>query len=142
MTTIVYTEEVMSADSPSSANVTRFLVEIGMGETQSSSVTSRSTNSTTTATATTGVTTGSGSGGHLHRPGSPKPKSRFSVKKRSDSKLSSYPTGYPAGFNPRAFTITAYLPNDGGRRLKVSRTCLFTFVNFASSPFIVLKGGS
>ena len=103
MTTIVYTEEVMSADSPSSANVTTYLaVEIGMGDSQSS------------RTAATG-----GDGGN-RRAVSPaaKKKGRVSVKTKSGGKLS----GYPAGFNPRAFTITAYLPSDGGRRLKV-RVC-------------------
>ena len=114
MTTIVYTEEVMNSDSASSSNVTHFLVEIGMGETQSAAV-----RPTTTAAALS--TASHVHSHHHHRAGSPKPKSRFSVKKR-DPKLSAYsPTGYPAGFNPRAFTITAYLPNNGGKRLKVSR---------------------
>ena len=115
MTTIVYTEEVMNTDTPSSANVTHFLVEIGMGETQSAA---------TVRPATTAAMSSAGHHGvvhHHHRAGSPKPKSRFSVKKR-EAKLSGYsPTGYLAGFNPRAFTITAYLPNNGGKRLKVSR---------------------
>lgn len=104
MTTIVYTEEVMSGTSPSSTNVTRLLVEYGhgMGDTQSGP---RSTGGTTT-------------GGHQHRAGSPKPKKKFMVKR--DSKLSSYSAGFPPGFNPHTFTITAYLPYDGGKRLKVS----------------------
>lgn len=106
MTTIVYTEEVMSADSPSSANVTTYLaVEIGMGDSQSS------------ATTRTGNTAATGGDGGNRRAGSPaaKKKGRVSVKTKSGGKLH----GYPAGFNPRAFTITAYLPSDGGRRLKV-----------------------
>ena len=99
----------MSADSPSSANVTTYLaVEIGMGETQSSAA--RST-----------ATTGSGGLSHGRRAGSPaaRHKGRVSIKQKRDGKLAGYQPGYPAGFNPRAFTITAYLPNDGGKRLKV-----------------------
>lgn len=106
MTTIVYTEGVMSNNSPSSANVTRVVLEIGggMGESQSAA------RATITATS---------SGGH-HRPGSPRPKKLHDVRKDKErSKRGGYPSGYPPGFNPRAFTITAYLPNDGGKRLKV-----------------------
>ena len=35
-------------------------------------------------------------------------------------KPSSGATSYPSGYNPNVFTITAYLPYDGGKRLKVS----------------------
>ena len=108
MTTLVYTEEVVSADSPSSANVTTYTldVEIGMGDRLSS-----------------GNAAGTGGDGGSRRAGSPaaKKKERVSVKTKRGGKLH----GYPAGFNPRAFTITAYLPSDGGRRLKVCvRVCV------------------
>ena len=106
MTTIVYTEGIMSNNSPSSsASVTRVVLEIGgMGESQSAA--------RTTITATS-------AGGH-YRPGSPRPKKLHGVRKEKESvKRGHYPSGYPPGFNPRAFTITAYLPNDGGKRLKV-----------------------
>lgn len=112
MTTFVYTEEVMSGNQSSSASVTRFLVELGttgsagMGDAQSG------------AAKLTPSNTPPMSGHHGHRAGSPKPKKRFSVKK-GDSRLGAYPAGYPPNFNPHAFTITAYLPNDGGKRLKV-----------------------
>ena len=55
-----------------------------------------------------------------NRGGSPRPahpkKGRFSVMRKPSSGATSYPSGY----NPNVFTITAYLPYDGGKRLKVS----------------------
>lgn len=56
---------------------------------------------------------------HRDRGGSPKPKKRFSVKKATGRKELFLQTHLPAGFNPQMFTITAYLPNEGGKRLKV-----------------------
>ena len=117
MTTIVYTEEVMSSTSGNPpgnpANVTRFLVEVGttagMGDTQSGAARPPSSNNTPPIS------------GH-RRTGSPKPataKGRFSVKQKGGSRMAGYPSGYPPSFNPHAFTIVAYLPNDGGKRLKV-----------------------
>lgn len=114
MTTIVYTEEVMSSTTGNPpgnpANVTRFLVELGttasMGDAQSGATRSSSNNTPPIR----------GHQGH-HRAGSPNPstsRGRFSVKNVRSRML-----GYPTSYNPHAFTITAYLPNDGGKRLKV-----------------------
>lgn len=124
MTTIVYTEEIMSSGTSGNppgnpANVTRFLVEVGttagMGDTQSGTVRAPSSSMSNN--------TPPMSSGH-RRTGSPKPataKGRFSVKQKSggSSRMAGYPSGYPPSFNPHAFTIVAYLPNDGGKRLKV-----------------------
>ncbi len=114
MTTFVYTEEVMSNTSGNPpgnpASVTRFLVEVGttagMGDTQSGAARS-SSNTTNTPPIS----------GH-RRTGSPKPataKGRFSVKQKGGRMMA----GYPPSYNPHVFTIVAYLPNDGGKRLKV-----------------------
>lgn len=125
MTTIVYTEEVMSSTSSNPpgnpANVTRFLVEVGttagMGDTQSGATRAPSSSSSSNTPPIAGH----------RRTGSPKPataKGRFSVKQKSgggggSSRLAGYPGGYSTSFNPHVFTIVAYLPNDGGKRLKV-----------------------
>ncbi len=99
MTTIVYTEEVMSSNSPNSGpkNAQKLTVKI-MEDRKS----------------------GGFSGTPVHqRGGSPKPQksTRFSV--RGTRKLQGH--HYPTGYSQNVFTITAYLPHDGGRRLKVGR---------------------
>ena len=103
MTTILYTvsEEVMTSKLPNStpSDVQKFTVKM-MGDTT--------------------PTGGRGSGSQ--RQGSPKPAKRFSVRhggrghkpKAQVDVLNSFPMGY----NPHMFTITAYLPYDGGKRLK------------------------
>lgn len=124
MTTFVYTEEVMSSTSGNPpgnpASVTRFLVEVGttagMGDTQSGAARALSSSSSSNTPPV--------SSGH-RRTGSPKPataKGRFSVKQKGgggSGRMAGYPSGYPSSFNPHVFTIVAYLPNDGGKRLKV-----------------------
>ena len=115
MTTIVYTEEVMTSKSPTSGprNVQTFTATLEiMGDAQSGSSGTRVTGSTTTTTTT------------RHRPGSPKPRKKFSVRARTDSKGSKSELDvqghFPRGYSPHMFTITAYLPHDGMKRLKVS----------------------
>ena len=121
MTTFVYTEEVMSSTSGNPpgnpASVTRFLVEVGttagMGDTQSGAARALSSSSSSNTPPVSGH----------RRTGSPKPaKARFSVKQKGgggSGRMAGYPSGYPSSFNPHVFTIVAYLPNDGGKRLKV-----------------------
>lgn len=99
MTTIVYTEEVSRSTSPNSSpkNVQKLTVKI-MEDRKSSA----------------------GGGTPVHqRGGSPKPQksTRFSV--RGTRKVQGH---YLSAYNPNVFTITAYLPHDGGRRLKVRET--------------------
>ena len=101
MTTIVYTEEVTTTQSPNSSprNVQKFTVKIM----ESSK---------------------GGEGRNGQRAGSPKPQKKFSVRhtrKEPKSKSHSFEvqSHFPSGYNPHMFTITAYLPYDGGRRLKV-----------------------
>ena len=108
MTTIVYKEEMITSKSPISGTprnvqTKTFTVQIGMGDTQNSG--------------------GRGSGGgkslsqRHSRGGSPKPnKKLFDVRGSKSGKQSSY----SAQYNPHVFTITAYLPREGGRRLRVS----------------------
>ena len=63
----------------------------------------------------------SGRGGG--RQGSPKPQKRFSVRHGGKGHKSKpqmdVQSSFPMGYNPHMFTITAYLPYDGGKRLKV-----------------------
>ncbi len=104
MTTIVYKEEMITSKSPISGNprnvqTKTFTVQIMGGEAQAS-----------------GGSRATGGGKSLSqrhtRGGSPKPTKKFEV--RSGKK-----TSYSALYNPQMFTITAYLPHDGGKRLKV-----------------------
>jgi hypothetical protein len=69
----------------------------------------------------------SGEGRNGQRAGSPKPQKKFSVRhtrKEAKSKSHSFElqSHFSSGYNPHMFTITAYLPYDGGRRLKVRRS--------------------
>lgn len=62
----------------------------------------------------------SGSGSKLHsqrhsRGGSPKPAKKYDVRGSKSGKQPSFSSQY----NPHVFTITAYLPHEGGKRLKV-----------------------
>ena len=101
----MYTEELMPGKPPSSGgprNFKKFTVQI-MGDTQSGP---RSVSASHLSTV------------QAHRGGSPKPKKRFSVKKSASKEMYQH-TSFPAGYNPHMFTITAYLPYDGGKRLKV-----------------------
>ena len=59
---------------------------------------------------------------HSSRGGSPKPNKIHNVRGGSKLGKGSFSTGY--GSLP--FTITAYLPHDGGKRLKVSYLSWFT----------------
>lgn len=102
MTTIVYTEEIMTTKSPNSSpkNIQKFTVKIMEGGSSSKGG---------------GINSG-------QKAGSPKPQKRFSVKhprKDSKSKAQLEVHSHFPGYNPHMFTITAYLPYDGGRRLKV-----------------------
>ena len=109
-TTIVYKEEMITSKSPNSGTprnvqTKTFTVQI-MGDGQSSS--SRG-----------GPAAGGGGSSNPHTPrhsrgGSPKPNKKFSVKK--GGKQSPY-----VSYNPHIFTITAYLPYEGGKRLKVTQ---------------------
>ena len=101
MTTIVYTEEVMTTTSPNSSprNIQKFTVQIMEDDKN---------------------------GGRQPRSGSPKPQKRFSVvrhmrkSEHKSSKSFEVQSVFPSNYNPHMFTITAYLPYDGGRRLKVN----------------------
>ena len=101
MTTIVYKEEMITSKSPISGTprnvkTKTFTVQI-MGSEGSQSGGS-------------GRTGGGGKPSQRHsRGGSPKPNKKFDVRRQ--------PHGYQ--YDPNIFTITAYLPHEGGKRLKV-----------------------
>lgn len=104
MTTIVYKEEMITSNASAGASrnvqTKTFTVQImGDGSNRTSGVSApRHTTS---------------------RGGSPKPTKKFSVRGASKmGKQSSFTP--PSGYSPRSFTITAYLPHDGGKRLRVS----------------------
>lgn len=106
MTTIVYKEEMITSKSlsgaPRNVQTTKtFTVQI-MGDGQNS-----------------GGARASGGKSHSQRHsrgGSPKPAKKFDVRSKS-GKSSSFSSPQ---YNPHIFTITAYLPHEGGKRLKVS----------------------
>ena len=109
MTTIVYTEEVMTTNSPSSSprNIQKFTVKIMEGGGNG-----------------TGPKANANSSGRTRRAGSPKPQKKYSIRKSMGQKKTSQIEvvrggHFPGGYNPQIFTITAYLPHDGGKRLKV-----------------------
>lgn len=107
MTTIVYKEEMITSNAnsgaPRNVQTKTFTVQIMGDGTGSGSRTSGSSSITPR---------------HSSRGGSPKPAKKFSVRGASKmGKQSSFP---PSGYNPHVFTITAYLPHDGGKRLRVS----------------------
>jgi len=110
MTTIVYKEEMITSNSgPRNVQTKTFTVKISPSS---------------------GANRGVGGGGRgtggskTQRPstrgGSPKPDIMFNVK----SKPGKPPSSFPPHYDPRVFTITAYLPHEGGKRLKV--TSIFT----------------
>lgn len=112
MTTIVYKEETITSKSavsgtPRNIQTTKtFTVKI-MGDTPPN---------------TSSVGGGSRLGTTSQRPsrgGSPNPDKRFNVKSKGGGKHTTgkHTTSYT--YDPRVFTITAYLPHDGGKRLKV-----------------------
>lgn len=106
MTTIVYKEEMITTNTisgtPKNVKTKTLTVQIMGGEASQSSGSNR------------------GSGGkssqRLSRGGSPKPNKKFDVRGKGGRQ--SYQQ-----YNPNIFTITAYLPHEGGKRLKVSRFC-------------------
>ena len=105
MTTIVYKEEMITSKSPVSGTprnvqTKTFTVSI-MGDAQNS-----------------GGSRASGGKSHSQRlsrtrGGSPKPEKKYDVRGSKSGKSPSYQ------YNPHVFTITAYLPHEGGKRLKV-----------------------
>lgn len=101
MTTIVYTEEVMTSKSPNSGterNITTFTVKFNMGD------------------------EARGSPKHVPHSDSSKRRSK-STRQKQEGKISKQlevQSSFPSGYNPHTFYITAYLPHDGGKRLKVS----------------------
>lgn len=117
MTTIVYTEEVMTSKSPNSGaqrNIKTFTVKI-MGDAPAES---------------------RGSPKHSANPNTVSKQKRFSVRQKpeSSSKMSSKQQ-LELSYNPHTFNITAYLPHDGGKRLKVSvRWFLFQFKKKKLTP--------
>ena len=107
MTTIVYKEEMITSKSPISGNprnvqTKTFTVQIMGGEAQGSS-------------GGRGTVGGKSLTQRHSRGGSPRPTKKFEV--RSGGKK----PPYSALYTPQMFTITAYLPHDGGKRLKVNR---------------------
>ena len=101
MTTIVYKEEMITSN-PRNVKTKTFTVQImGSGSEPSPGGGSRERTSSTKTSH------------RLTRGGSPKPSKKFGVK--SGKQIPSYMT-----YHPHVFTITAYLPHEGGKRLKVS----------------------
>ena len=74
------------------------------------------------------------------RGGSPKPSKKFSV--RGGSKMGKHSFS-PNSFNSPSFTITAYLPHDGGKRLRVRKKslCVLFFFFFFFFFFLSLIFG-
>jgi hypothetical protein len=102
MTTIVYKEEMITSKSPISGTprnvkTKTFTVQILGSEGSQNGGGNR--------------TGGSKSSQRQSRGGSPKPNKKFDVRSGRQSR------GYQ--YDPSIFTITAYLPHEGGKRLKV-----------------------
>lgn len=98
MTTIVYKEEMITSKSPISGTprnvkTKTFTVQI------------------TGTEASQNRTGGGKSSQRQSRGGSPKPNKKFDVRSGRQSRSFQY--------DPNIFTITAYLPHEGGKRLKV-----------------------
>ncbi len=110
MTTIVYKEEMITSKSPNSGTprnvqTKTFTVQILKGDAPSSGGGGGGGGSRATSKSLTQRNSSS-------RVGSPKPNKKYDVRKMG--KQTSYT------YNPNVFTITAYLPHDGGKRLKVN----------------------
>ena len=107
MTTIVYKEEMITSTNsgtPRNVQTKTFTVQI-MGD--------------GTGGGSRTVGNSSMTPRHSSRGGSPKPSKKFSVRVASKmGKHSSFTP--PSVYNSHSFTITAYLPHDGGKRLRVS----------------------
>ena len=104
MTTIVYKEEMITSKSPNSGTprnvqTKTFTVQIGMGDAQSSGGNRSSSKSLTP---------------RHSRGGSPNSAKKYDVRSSKSGKGS-----FSSHYNSQVFTITAYLPHDGGKRLKV-----------------------
>ena len=119
MTTIVYKEEMITSKSPTSGTprnvkTKTFTVQIMGGEPQSGS-----------GGRASGTGAAKSSTQRHSRGGSPKPNKKYDVRGGKSAKHSFTSSHY----NPHMFTITAYLPHEGGKRLKVvyTVTCI-TFI--------------
>lgn len=114
MTTIVYKEEMITSKSPTSGTprnvkTKTFTVQIMGGEPQSGSGGGRAS----------GTGAAKSSSQRHSRGGSPKPNKKYDVRGGKGAKHSSFTSSH---YNPHMFTITAYLPHEGGKRLKVVYT--------------------
>lgn len=107
MTTIVYKEEMITSTSRNSQRKT-VIVKI-MGDSPNSGATTRASGGSEKPPTT-----------RHSRGGSPKPSKKFGVRGSKDGKQQSY-SSLGSHYNPHVFSITAYLPHDGGKRLKVHR---------------------
>ena len=112
MTTIVFTEEVLTSKSPNSGaqrNIKTVTLKI-MGDAQAET---------------------RGSPKNSTNPHSVSHKKKPSLKQKSESKLGKqqleFQSSFTPGYNPHTFYINAYLPHDGGRRLKVSKFMCYFF---------------
>ncbi len=122
MTTIVYKEEMITSKSPISGTprnvkTKTFTVQIlGSEPPQSQGAASNRANS------------GGKSSQRLSRGGSPKPNKKYDVRGSKGGKLS-----HSYLYDPSVFTITAYLPHEGGKRLKVRMLTDTVYYSYCAS---------